>query len=432
MNLEHHIHVAVKRGLVVRRRDLLKAAGLATVAGGLTSWTNLVRAQAAQLRSQGMACILLWMQGGPSQFETFSPKPNHENGGETKAISTNVPGVEISENFPKLAQVMNHLAVIRSMTSREGSHPRATSYLHTGYLPTASVKYPAFGSLVTKELPNPGCELPAFVKVGGQRGFDDGGGGFLGAAFDPFIIPQPGGLPTNSRLTTDRDRYQRRMGLLGRLEDEYAADGAPQAVEQHKALYDKAARMILSPQMTAFDLNQESPSVRGSYGRGPFGAGCLLARRLVESGVTFVEVQSNGWDTHDNNFVRSRQLTGQVDQPFAQLLTDLHDRGMLESTLVVWMGEFGRTPRINPRSGRDHFPRAFNVAVAGAGIRGGQVIGETDPSGNSVREREVQVPDLFQTFCQALKIDGNKENMSSIGRPIRLVDGGKPVHELFG
>ncbi len=432
MNLEHHVHATIKRGQVVRRRDMLKAAGLASVATGLLGFSDRVRGHAAELRSQGMACILLWMQGGPSQFETFSPKPQHENGGETKAISTNVPGIELSDNFPKLAQVMEHVAVIRSMTSREGSHPRATSLLHTGYLPTASVKYPSFGSLVTKELPNPECHLPAYVKVGANRNLDDGGGGFLGAPYDPFVVAQAGGLPSNSELTTDRNRYQRRLGLLGRLEDQYAAEGARQAVADHQALYDKAGKMILSPQMQAFDLARESAADRDAYGRGSFGAGCLLARRLVEGGVTFVEVQANGWDTHDNNFERSKQLSAQVDQPFAHLIRDLSQRGLLDRTLVVWMGEFGRTPRINPRSGRDHYPRAFNVAVAGAGIRGGQVIGRTDASGTSVEERAVQVPDLFQTFCQALKIDGHKENMSSIGRPIRIVDGGQPVHELFG
>jgi uncharacterized protein (DUF1501 family) len=189
--------------------------------------------------------------------------------------------------------------------------------------------------------------------------------------------------------------------------------------------------MVLSSQMKAFDLTAESDAMRDAYGRTPFGSGCLLARRLVESGVTFVEVSAGNWDTHDNNFERSRQLAGQIDRPYAQLIRDLAERGMLESTLVLWMGEFGRTPRINPRGGRDHYPRAFSVALAGAGIRGGQSIGRTDNGGVDVAERPVGVADLFQTFCHALRIDPSKENMSSIGRPLKVVDGGEPVKELF-
>jgi uncharacterized protein (DUF1501 family) len=189
--------------------------------------------------------------------------------------------------------------------------------------------------------------------------------------------------------------------------------------------------MVLSSDMRAFDLSQESAKVRESYGEGQFAAGCLLARRLVEAGVTFVEVTSNGWDTHDDNFARSKRLAGEVDQPFAQLLRDLKARGMLGKTLVVWMGEFGRTPRINPRGGRDHYPRAFNAVLAGGGIRGGRVIGETDAGGNAVEERPVTVPDLFQTICTSLAIDPAKENISGIGRPIKIVDGGEPVKELL-
>jgi uncharacterized protein (DUF1501 family) len=226
-------------------------------------------------------------------------------------------------------------------------------------------------------------------------------------------------------------RYQRRLDLLDRLQADFARE-APQEVADHKSVYDRAAKMILSPEMKAFDLAQEPDSMRDAYGRGQFGAGCLLARRLVETGVTFVEVTLNGWDTHDDNFARVKRLAEQVDQPFAQLIRDLKDRGMLDRTLVVWMGEFGRTPNVNPRGGRDHYPRAFNVAMAGGPIRGGQVVGETDAAGAAVKDRPVTVPDLFQTICAALKIDGDKENQSGVGRPIKIVDGGEPVRELLG
>ena len=428
-----HSHVRISRQGELRRRDFLKA-GIAAGALGSLGWHDLVTAKADELRQRGMSCILLWMQGGPSQFETFSPRPGHANGGETKAISTAVSGIEYAENLPNLAKVAGDLAVIRSVTSREGSHPRATSYLHTGYLPTASVKYPAFGALAAKEIEHPQCELPAFVQIG-RGGFGGGatiGGGFLGNEYNPFNVQQPGQAPANTPIPAGEARLDKRLGLLGKLQGEYAAEGGKQIVEDHQKLYAKTAKMIKSPQMKAFNLADEKAEARAAYGNGPFASGCLLARRLVETGVTFVEVVSNGWDTHQDNFNRVKTLTGQIDQPFAALVGDLKDRGLLDSTLVIWMGEFGRTPRINGNSGRDHYPRAFNVALAGAGVKGGQVIGATDAGGNTVSERPVDVNDLFRTFCHALKIDADKENMSPIGRPIRIVEKGQPVEELFG
>lgn len=431
--MSHELHrytqVALNRSRVIGRRDFLRGISVAGLATGTLGWTDHLAANAAELRKRGKACILLWMQGGPSQFETFSPKPGHANGGETKAIATNVPGIQIADNFPQLAQMMNHAAVLRGMTSKEGSHPRATYLLHTGYLPTASIKYPTLGSLVSHEIAPPNQDLPSFVRIGGGRGLA-GGGGFLGVQRDPFDISNPNAVPNNTRPTTDVPRYQERLKLLGQLQEDFAKRDAA-AVEDHRRLYDRAAQMILSTEMKAFDLAQEPESLRSAYGKTQFGSGCLLARRLIEAGVTFVEVVLNGWDTHDDNFARVKTLAGQLDQPFAQLLKDLGQRGMLDSTLVLWMGEFGRTPKINPRGGRDHYPRAFNVLLAGAGIRGGQVIGETDPSGATVEKRPITVPDLFQTVCKSLGIDGQKENMSAIGRPIKVADGGTPVDELF-
>ncbi len=430
IQLHHHTRVAVNRDGVFGRRDFLKGISSAAVAAGALSWTDLMTVHAEDLRKRGSACILLWMQGGPSQFETFSPKPGHPNGGETKAISTAVSGIQIADRFPNVAAAMNDIAIIRSMNSKEGSHPRATFLLHTGYLPTATVKYPTLGAIAASEIRTPECELPAFVRIGAGKGTGSDGG-LLGSEFDPFVVPNPSAMPTNTTLATGLARYERRLGLLNSLEKEYAHT-APQEVADHRALYEKASKMVTSPQMVAFDLRKESQQMREGYGTSQFGAGCLLARRLVEAGVTFVEVMSNGWDTHDDNFNKTKTLASDVDQPFARLVTDLKERGLLDTTLVIWMGEFGRTPTINPRAGRDHYPRAFNVALAGGGIRGGQVIGETDAGGLEVTKRAVEVPDLFQTFCKSLQIDPTKENMSSVGRPIKIVDGGKPVKELFG
>lgn len=422
--------VPVQSNSAVDRRDFLRTLPLGAAAAGLLGWRDMLSLQAATLRKQGKACILLWMQGGPSQFETWSPLPGHENGGETKAISTSVPGIEVSENLPKLAQSMRDLCVERSMTSKEGSHPRATVLLHTGYLPVATVKHPTLGAIVSKELGDPQSELPGFVRIGQARSSD--GGGLLGVEYDPFLMNDASRMPDNATLTTSQSRFQRRLKLLGKVNSEFESQGGKQEVSDQQKLYGKAARLVLSPQMTAFDLSKESDAMRDAYGRSQFGNGCLLARRLVETGVPCVEVSLGNWDTHDDNFDRCRTLSEQMDQPAAQLIADLKQRGLLDSTLVIWMGEFGRTPKINPRGGRDHFPRVFSMAVAGGGVKGGQVIGSTDPSGSDVRDRPVGVSDLFRSFCHSLGINADKENMSSIGRPIKIVDGGEVVQEMFG
>lgn len=412
-----------------RRQFLRTAAGL-TGAAGIFGWRQQMRLAAAELGQQGKHCILLWMQGGPSQFETFDPKPGHANGGETKAIATSVPGIEISENLPRTAQAMNDICLVRSMTSKEGSHPRASFLLHTGYLPAPTVKYPTWGSVVAKELGEPGFELPQFVRIGRNRGGD--GAGLLGVSYDPFQLGDASRPPENTSLTTPVPRYERRLQLLGQLEAGFESTGGQKEVADHRQLYAKASKLVLSPKMTAFDLQRESAAMRESYGSSEFANGCLMARRLVEAGVPCVEVSLGNWDTHDDNFARCKTLCEQLDQPYARLLADLRERGLLDRTLVIWMGEFGRTPKVNPRGGRDHFPRTFSVALAGAGVRGGQVIGATGPAGDEPRDRPVAVADLFRSFCYGLSINADRENMSSIGRPIKIVDGGEVVPQIFG
>ncbi len=411
------------------RRAFLRRISAAGAAAGMVPWTDILRASTRELRARGTACILLWMQGGPSQFETFSPKPGHANGGETEAIATSVPGIQIAEGFPQVARIMDNVAVVRSMTSREGSHPRATFLLHTGYLPTASVKHPTLGSVVVHQIGRSASELPGFVRIGGQ---DRTGAGLLGATFNPLVVDEAGSPPPNTQPATSRQRFVRRLDLLGQLaEDAPSASGGRRQRAEHQELYSRASRMILSPKMNAFDLDAEPDAMRDAYGRHPFGSACLLARRLVEAGVSCVEVVLRGWDTHQDNFDRTRKLADAVDRPTAQLIGDLKQRGMLDRTLVVWMGEFGRTPRINPRGGRDHFPRAFNVALSGAGIGGGRVVGKTDAGGTTITDRPVGVADLFRTIYTALGIDPDHENMSPIGRPIKIVDGGEPIQELL-
>jgi uncharacterized protein (DUF1501 family) len=435
MNIQLHHCVGVKtnREAAFGRRDFLKGLSATAVAGGLAGgllhWTDLVTANASELRKQGKACILLWMQGGPSQFETFSPKPGHANGGETKAIATAVSGIQIAADYPELAKQAKEFAIIRSMNSREGAHPRAQLLMHSGYLPMATVKYPTLGSIAAHELADSASQLPSFVRIGGGR--NSGSAGFLGVEYDPFDIGNPNAPPTNASLPTDVMRYHDRINLLNQLEADANGSKPTAEAQEHQKLYDRAGKMILSPDMKAFDLTKETQKMRTSYGDSNFASGCLLARRLIESGVTFVEIVVDGWDTHQDNFGRTGKLADTIDKPFAMLLSDLKQRGMLDSTLVIWMGEFGRTPNINANAGRDHYPRAFNVALAGGGVRGGRVIGETDAGGAEIKDRPVSVNDLFQTFCHSLGMQAAKENMSPIGRPIKIVDGGKPVKELF-
>lgn len=426
-------------GVVSRRRFMAAAAGFAG-ATGLTSWPADFALQAAELKKKHRACILLFMGGGPSQFETFDPKPGTPTGGPTQAIATAVPGIDIAADWTETAKVMNELAVIRSMTDKEGEHERAKYHLHTGYLPSPAVKHPTLGSIVASEIAPAEFELPHFVKVNGRTtGLS---ASYLGMNFAPFSVADPNKLPRNVALPAGvtPERLASRLDLSRRLSEEFAEAGGRPLVQDHRQLYDRAGRLVTSSELAAFDVSQESDAVRDRYGRNPFGQGCLLARRLIERGITFVEVSSShpqapaAWDTHIDNFDVTRLLVNWVDPAYAALISELKDRGLLESTLVIWMGEFGRTPKINDRGktgGRDHFPNAFNVVLAGSGVKGGQVIGATTTDGSAVKDRPVTVPDLFASFYRALDIDGNKEHLAPGDLPVKLVKDGTAVSELF-
>jgi hypothetical protein len=427
MSLFHHEFVRFVGKSAVSRRSFLQHVSVGAVAAGTLNFRQLMSVHAEELRKQGRSMILLWMQGGPSQMETFDPKPNTENGGQTSAISTAVSGIQIASGWDQTAKAMKDVALIRSVTNKEGQHQRATYQLHTGYLPTGSVRHPSLGANIAKQLADLTRDLPAVVSVGQTIG-----SGFLGVDYEPFVVDNPGQLPRNIQNPVATARYSRRLGLLDKLEDDFAGRGGQIVVDNHRRLYQKASKMVMSSSVKAFDINEESEAVRAKYGDSDFGRGCLLARRLVDAGVTFVEVQSRGWDTHDDVFNRVSKLTSDVDPGMAALISDLKERGRLDRTLIVWMGEFGRTPKINPRGGRDHFPRVFNVAIAGGGIRGGQVIGSSSADGTGVQDRPVTIPDLFCSVCKSLNVNPRIESISPLGRPLKIVDGGKPVDVLFG
>ena len=421
--------VAMSGQGVVGRRSFLRGIGLG--ASGLVglSFTDLMAVHAEDLRKRQMACILLWMGGGPSQLDTFDPKPGTDSGGETRAIDTSVPGIQVAHHFPQVARVMKDVALIRSMTNKEGNHQRATYQMHTGYTPSGTVKHPNFGSVVAAELGDLKFDLPHIVCIGRD---DTTNAGILGVKYEAFRVPDPLKPPLNTSLSVPSGRFVRRLNLMHSLEvGGFGNSGGLDRVKEHHEIYKQTASMVLSPHMRAFDIASEDPKTRASYGETPFGQGCLLARRLVEAGVTFVEVRSNGWDNHANVTDAVAKNAASVDPGFGSLVADLKRRGMLDRTLVVWMGEFGRTPKINPGAGRDHFPRVFSVALAGGGVKGGQVIGASTPDGSGVKDRPVNVTDLLSSFCRSLKIDPKKENISPQGRPIKVVDGGQPIPELF-
>jgi hypothetical protein len=429
-----------------RRRFLqLSAAGL-TVAGSTSPWfQQLAKASAA---SKKRSCILLWMAGGPSQLDTFDPKPESRNTGSTKAISTAIPGVHFAEYLPELAKEAKRLAVIRTMTAKEGDHSRATYLGHTGQLPVGPLKYPTMGSFLSKELGNESSELPAFVSIAPSRFFspDAYGPGFLGSRYAPLVVGEVAGFQQRDvQLTVENlkapadvpaDRFAKRLALLEAVGSDFThQEAAP--VKSHQVAYERAVRLMKSDAVKAFDLESESSEVRDSYGRNYFGQGCLLARRLVEAGVSFVEVSLGGlegapagWDTHTDIFNQIKVLNGALDKGFATLLRDLSSRGLLETTTIVWMGEFGRTPRIS-NGGRDHFPTAFTTVLAGGGVKGGQVVGRTSASGEAVADRPVQIIDFLATICKAVGVDPAAQNTVD-ERPIRLVDlKAKPVTEVL-
>lgn len=421
-----HEQIELNRHAVSRRRFLHTVSASALVAGTL-GFTDLVSLRADDLRKQGKSMILLWMQGGPSQFETFDPKPGHENGGETKAIATSVPGIQIAQNWTNVAKAMGDITLIRSMTNKEGNHQRASYQLHTGYVPAGSVKHPSFGAAVAQQISDPQQDLPTVVSIGRP----EAGGGFLGVDYEPFVVDNPGTLPTNVGTPVGLDRLARRLEHMQKLEREFSAKGGQVVVDNHTRIYDKATKLVQSPLTKSFDFADETQATKDSYGSSQFGRGCLLARRLIEQGVTFVEVRAGNWDTHFDAESRIKALSEPVDQGMAALITDLKTRGRLKDTIIVWMGEFGRTPKINARGGRDHYPRCFNVALAGGGIKGGQVIGSSGPDGSAPVDSPVTVPDLYTSICHSLNVDPQHENISPLGRPMKIVDGGSVIPGLF-
>jgi Protein of unknown function (DUF1501) len=437
------------------RRDWLKLSAAGVVGFSMSGWLERLAADTANDPRRRRGCILLWMNGGPSQMDTFDLKPGHANGGPYTEIDTSVPGIKIGQHLPKIAKHMDHMAIVRSMSTKEGDHVRATFYLRTGYMPGTPIQFPALGASIGKELCDESSELPSFVSIAPYR-FDNSsafGSGFLGPQYAPLVVGDANiqfqqNVDYNKALKVQdllpprevaQDEVESRINLLQGLERDFVASHGGVSSHSHQSAYERAVRLMRTQAAKAFELDEEPASLRDSYGRNLFGQGCLLARRLVERGVPFVEVTlgaipqvPEGWDTHQRNFDQVAKLCAVLDGAWATLMDDLKQRGLLDTTLVVWMGEFGRTPKINPEKGRDHFPNAWSTVLGGGGIKGGQVVGKTTPDGMKVAERSVAVPDFLATICHALGVDPMKQNPSNVGRPIRIADPtAKPIKEVL-
>ncbi len=426
--------------LSLDRRHFLRAGAVSTTVS-MSGWLGKLAAASEDEPKPKRACILLWMNGGPSTIDMWDLKPGHDNGGPYKEIQTSAPGLRIGEHLPKLAEFGDRLAILRGMSTKEGDHARGTYLMRTGQLPSASgIQYPSIGGLVSKELGDMRAELPNFVSIAPQRFFalEAYGPGFLGPQYAPLVVAenqrlQNGNADLDAALKVadlerpkaiDEATAAARLDLLRDMHDEFAASRPGLMAKSHAAAYDRAVRLMQSSGGKVFDLTEEKDATRDKYGRNLFGQGCLLARRLVERGVPFVEVNLSNWDTHGNNFDLVKNLCGTLDNAWAALMGDLKERGLLDTTTIVWMGEFGRTPKINQQKGRDHFPNAWSTVIAGGGVKGGQAIGKTSADGTTVEERPTPTRDLLATVCKVLGLDPEKTNMSNVSRPIPLVDRG--------
>jgi len=413
------------------RRQLFRLAAMSGAGAPVSGWLNTLAAHAADESKVGKkkhkSCILLFMTGGPSHLDTFDPKPANKSSA-FKPIATAVNGVKVSDLLPKTATMMKDMVLLRGMSTSEGSHGRARYYMHTGYREgVGGVVHPSLGAITSHFLGKAEDDLPNFFSIGGQSF----GAGYAGPMHAPVEITNPSTGIENLKPTDSLNALDRRSNLLQDLEKGFVDRVQTSGAEAHKATYERTLKLMHSEKVKAFDISQETAATRDAYGRTKFGEGCLLARRLVETGVSFVEVTLGSWDTHRDAENRLKSLTGELDPAYSALLKDLKERGMLDDTLVVWMGDFGRTPHVGKQGGRDHYPRAWTSVLAGGGLKTGQAVGRTNDQGADVEEGKVGTVDFMATICKALGINYEK-NLYAGNRPMRVVDKNeKVVKEIF-
>ena len=412
----------------ISRRDALKLAAAGTLSFALPALDARAAGQRGAEREKSL--ITLWLAGGPSQLETWDPHPGTKIGGPTQALGTMVPGLRIADLFPRAAEQIHELSVIRSLVSKEGDHERGAYFLKTGYRPDPTVTHPSIAALVTQQQTNDRVEIPRNVLIGNDP--FPGRGGYLGDEFDPFKVFNPRDKVSNVTARVGDTRQQRRLSNLEIVEQTFRRGRTATADRtQHRQTVQRALTMMSSDQLRAFEIEREPESVRAAYGESAFGQGCLMARRLVETGVKAVQVTLEGFDTHANNFDGHRENGEILDPALAALVHDLRQRDLLQSTVVLCIGEFGRTPNINALDGRDHWPSGFSALIGGGGLRSGVVIGETDPEGIKKSPADpIEVPDLYATILSVVGVEYDQELITPIGRPLALCEG-TPIERLL-
>lgn len=413
-----------------RRHFMRHMAGASAFAGAALAMGQTIRANAAQLSRDRKSAILLWMGGGPSTIDLWDLKPGASTGGPFKPIATK-GDMQISEHLPQMALQMDKMSLVRSMSTREADHTRGRYYMHTGFVPSPNIEHPGYGSVVAHQLADSrsDLEIPPFVAIGGASE----GPGFLGMAWAPFAVDSNGRISNLEMGQITPARMAERVQSLNQLETRFIQQQRGFSAEEHAKVLTKTLNLMTSQQMSAFRVDEEPAEMQDRYGRNNFGRGCLLARRLVEGGVPFVEVTLGGWDNHQGIFpTLQNNLLPNLDQGMSALIEDLAQRGLLESTAVIWMGEFGRTPRINGNAGRDHWARSWSVAVGGAGLKPGIAVGATSPDGMEVDGTTYTSEDLMATVCHGLGISLETTFQSRNGRPMKIANGGKLIKELVG
>ena len=372
--------------------------------------------------------ILFWNGGGMSHIDTWDPKPGRPTQGEFSPINTSAPGVQISEIFPKLSKQMHNAALIRSIAGTQGAHGRASYNLQTSYLPGPNLRHPGVGSVVVHELDN-NSDLPPYITISGQAPRAS----YLGQKCEAYYVAAPGEKDPYLAFPSgiSQVRGDRRLEQLAKFNQRFLDKKNDTRLTSTQTSIEDAVRLMRSPALEAFELDKVDSTTLERYGDTNFGRGALMAKRLVEKGVRFVQVNRGGFDTHSNNFPAMSNHGEVMDPALASLVEDLSESGMLEKTMVIMLSEFGRTPRINDNAGRDHWASVFSCFMAGGGIKGGQVIGSSDEDGAMPKDRPVEVADIHATMCHAMGIDHEKDVMTPLLRPMKLVDNGSPVMELF-
>ena len=412
-----------------RRHLLSHLIGLSALSLPATNFTNSILANAADLKKRHKSAILLWMGGGPSTIDLWDLKTGSSSGGAFKSIGTSADGVAICEHLPLMAQQMHHMNIVRSMSTREADHNRGRYYMHTGYVPNPNVTHPSYGSVISHELISsiPQLDIPPFVSVGGPSV----GAGFLGTTYSPFVV-NSNGTVKDLDMGIDQSRLNMRLSMLKTIEDKFISERRGDYASDHSKIINKAVKLMVSSQMEVFQTSKEPKEVQERYGNTGFGRGCLMARRLVELGVPFIEVDLGGWDNHMDIFKTLKdQKLPELDKAMSALISDLNDRGLLEDTAIIWMGEFGRTPNINGNGGRDHWAKSWSVLVGGAGFKGGQIVGETSSDGKEVISEPYSSQYIMASVLKSLDISLETIFTAKNGRPMKIANSGKIIRELF-